>query len=154
MSYLCTVINHHSMNTTKEKAYARLTENGIKPSVQRMAIMEFLMENFTHPTIEDIYQALHPIMPTLSKTTVYNTMRLFAEYQAAQVISIDDHHICYDGNITPHAHYYCDRCGKIIDLYDVPVPRLRKTTELQGHDVNSVQLYYRGVCKDCKKNEN
>lgn len=49
----------------------------IKPSVQRMAIMEYLMKNRVHPTADEIYGALYPMMPTLSKTTVYNTMRHF-----------------------------------------------------------------------------
>ncbi len=139
------------MNTCKETAYERLTAHGVKPSVQRIAIMEYLLEHFTHPTVEDIYSALHPAMPTLSKTTVYNTLRLFAEQRVAQMISIDDHHVCYDGNIVPHAHYYCEQCGRIIDLCGVPVPCLRKTSELQGHDVSSVQLYYRGTCRECKE---
>ena len=134
----------------KEEAYKRLVERGVKPSVQRIAIMDYLLNNYTHPTVEDIYDALHPTIPTLSKTTVYNTLRLFADNKVAQMISIDDHHICYDGNIEPHAHYYCNRCGKIIDLYDVPVPRLRKTAELTGNEVSSVQLYYRGICRECK----
>lgn len=135
----------------REEAYKRLTDKGVKPSVQRLAIMEYLLENYTHPTVEDVYRALHTSMPTLSRTTVYSTLRLFAENDVAQMISIDDHHICYDGNIVPHAHYYCNSCGRIIDLFDVPVPRLRKTAELTGHRVDSLQLYYRGVCKDCQE---
>lgn len=49
----------------------------VKPSLQRIAIVEYLMENRIHPTADDIYHALCIQVPTLSKTTVYNTMRLF-----------------------------------------------------------------------------
>ena len=56
-----------------------LEKCGIKPSLQRIAIVEYLMENRIHPTADDIYHALCIQVPTLSKTTVYNTMRLFAE---------------------------------------------------------------------------
>ena len=59
-----------------------LEKCGIKPSLQRIAIVEYLMENRIHPTADDIYHALCIQVPTLSKTTVYNTMRLFAEQGA------------------------------------------------------------------------
>ena len=54
-----------------------LQSYGIKPSLQRIAIMEYLIENRIHPTVEDIYEALYIKVPTLSKTTVYNTIKLF-----------------------------------------------------------------------------
>lgn len=49
----------------------RLQSHSIKPSVQRIAIMQYLMDHHTHPTVDEIYTALAPSMPTLSKTTVY-----------------------------------------------------------------------------------
>ena len=61
------------------KPYDRLLEHNIKPSMQRIAIMEYLMEHPIHPSADDIYTALSPSMPTLSKTTVYNTLKLFSD---------------------------------------------------------------------------
>ena len=46
-----------------------LKKNGIKPSVQRMKIFQYLLDHHTHPTVDDIFQNLSPEMPTLSKTT-------------------------------------------------------------------------------------
>ena len=68
------------------KPYNRLLEYNIKPSMQRIAIMEYLMEHRTHPSADEIYTALSPSMPTLSKTTVYNTLKLFAEQGAALIL--------------------------------------------------------------------
>ena len=48
----------------------RLQNHNIKPSVQRIAIMNYLIEHRTHPTVDEIYTALSPSIPTLSKTTV------------------------------------------------------------------------------------
>ena len=76
------------MNNNKE-AYERLVENGIKPSMQRLAIMQYLLTHYTHPTVEDVYKGLVPRVPTLSRTTVYNTLRMFSEKNAAQMITID-----------------------------------------------------------------
>lgn len=84
---------------TTESVYDRLKAHGINPSKQRMAIMEYLMTHPTHPTVEEVYKALVPFIKTLSRTTVYNTLRLFSEHNAAQMITIDEHRVCYDGNI-------------------------------------------------------
>ena len=70
------------------KPYDRLLEHNIKPSMQRIAIMEYLMEHPIHPSADDIYTALSPSMPTLSKTTVYNTLKLFSEQGAALMLPI------------------------------------------------------------------
>ena len=36
----------------RKKAIERLVECGVKPSVQRIEIMSYLMTHFTHPTVE------------------------------------------------------------------------------------------------------
>ena len=68
----------------------RLQNHNIKPSVQRIAIMNYLIEHRTHPTVDEIYTALSPSIPTLSKTTVYNTLKLLSEQGAAQTLTIDE----------------------------------------------------------------
>ena len=68
----------------------RLQNHNIKPSVQRIAIMSYLMEHRTHPSVDEIYTALAPSIPTLSKTTVYNTLKLLSEQGAAQTLTIDE----------------------------------------------------------------
>ena len=55
------------------KTYDYLLSFNVKPSVQRLAIMDYLLTHRTHPSIEEIYMALCDDIPTLSKTTVYNT---------------------------------------------------------------------------------
>ena len=110
------------MNTTlKEreelmKPYERLLEHNIKPSMQRIAIMEYLMNHPIHPSADDIYTALSPSMPTLSKTTVYNTLRLFSEQGAALMLTIDEKNTNFDADTSVHSHFLCRRCGHIYDL--------------------------------------
>lgn len=131
------------------QAYNRLIEKGLRPSAQRLAIMQFLLTHRTHPTVEDVYQGVIGQIPTLSRTTVYNTLRLFSEHHAAQMITIDDHHVCYDGDIHPHVHFYCRNCGKVYDLMTEHVPRFRRPFTRYGHLIDEAQLYYKGVCKEC-----
>lgn len=133
----------------KELAYERLKQCGINPSKHRVAIMEYLLTHPTHPTVEEVFSALTPQIKTLSRTTVYNTLRFFSERNAAQMITIDDHRVCYDGNTTPHVHFFCKKCGKVYDLMDEPMPAIRYLGVPQGFTVHDTQLYYKGVCAAC-----
>ncbi|MCD8182356.1 MAG: transcriptional repressor [Bacteroides sp.] len=131
----------------------RLQTHNIKPSVQRIAIMNYLMEHRTHPTVDEIYTALSPSIPTLSKTTVYNTLKLLSEQGAAQTLTIDERNTCYDADTTPHAHFLCKRCGRIYDLeYNANIKEV-EGMDMKGHEVHEIHYYYKGVCKNCMKNE-
>lgn len=127
----------------------RLQEHGIKPSVQRIAIMEYLMGHYTHPTADTIFNNLYPSMPTLSKTTVYNTLKLLAQQGAINEITIDEKNVRYDADISSHAHFRCKHCGS---LFDLPVKRLPsvEVEKIDGFVITDTQLYYKGYCKKCK----
>ena len=92
---------------TYMQAHRYLMQFAIRPSVQRTAVMEYLMNHKTHPTVDEIYLALSPGIPTLSKTTVYNTLNLFIEKGAVQMLTIDEKNARYDADTSKHAHFYC-----------------------------------------------
>ena len=56
-----------------------LQEKGVSPSIQRIKILQFILDNEHHSSVDSIYQELLHEIPTLSKTTVYNTLALFVE---------------------------------------------------------------------------
>lgn len=125
-----------------------LAKYGIKPSVQRIAIMEYLMAHRTHPSTDEIHSVLIKWMPTLSKTTVYNTLKLFTEQGALTALGIDDRNIRYDIDVSDHAHFICLGCGKV---YDIPVEHLDKLIVRGGEEltITETHLYYKGYCKLC-----
>lgn len=131
--------------------YNYLRSYHIKPSVQRIAIMEYLLEHRTHPCIDEIYLALCKSIPTLSKTTVYNTLKILTEHGAAQMLTIDERNACFDGDVSKHAHFQCKKCGKI---FDFPIPYMeeeeRNKLAKAGFKVDSTQLYYKGLCPECR----
>ena len=130
-------------------AIKRLQEYNIKPSVQRISIMSYLMEHRTHPTVDEIYTALSPSIPTLSKTTVYNTLKLLSEQGAAQTLTIDERNTCYDADTTPHAHFLCKHCGKVYDLECPANVKKVEDMDMNGDDVQEIHYYYKGICKYC-----
>ena len=135
----------------KNEIKERLLHFGIKPSLQRMAIMEYLIKNPIHPTADIIFNELYPSIPTLSKTTVYNTLKLFQENGAALAISIDEKNMRYDGDISQHAHFKCIKCDSI---YDLPMQNMEtvKVDNTEKLTIQECHLYYKGYCEKCITN--
>ena len=79
---------------------------------------------------------------------------MLSEKHAAQMITIDDHRVCYDGNTDSHVHFFCKQCGKIIDLFDEEAPSLKSDKVINGNIVQEEQLYYKGICAECAKKLN
>ena len=133
-----------------DPAYQKLLDCGIRPSLQRIEIMRYLLTHPTHPTIDEIFMELKKRIPTVSRTTIYNTLRMFSEKGGALMITIDEHHGCYDGTTTPHAHFSCKVCGRVFDMPDMQPPT-PQSTAIEGFSIDDAQLYYKGVCADCQR---
>lgn len=124
-----------------------LKSNNIRPSVIRVMIYDFLKGTDVHPTVDEIYSELAPKVPTLSKTTVYNTVKLFADCGLSKTITIDKTQVRYDADITMHGHFMCEKCNRVYDF------RLDSafTDDLEDFDISFKEVYYGGVCRNCNK---
>lgn len=139
---------------TTNNALNTLLDYGIHPSVQRIAIMDYLLKHHTHPTVDEVYVALHKEIPTLSKTTVYNTLRLFSEHGAAQMLTIDERKVCFDGDVAPHAHFMCKKCGQVFDFHlDETLLQTVRPKVSEGFEIDEAHLYFKGVCKSCQESQ-
>lgn len=134
-----------------KEAIKTLETHGVHPSVQRISIMKYLLEHKTHPNVDEIYNALSTEMPTLSRTTVYNTLKLLVSHGAAQALTIDEKNNCFDADTSPHAHFLCHRCGKIYDMRLQEESERNMASRMDGFLVEEIHHYYKGICKDCQK---
>lgn len=125
-----------------------LVAHDIKPSYQRMEIFKHLNKPFQHLTVDQIYRSLAPGIPTLSKTTVYNTLRLMCEKGIVREITTDDHESRFEVTSEPHGHFKCTDCGEIIDF---PLPEYNLSVQaLQGCEIKETHTLLYGVCAKCK----
>ena len=122
-----------------------LLDHEIRPSVIRIMIYEFLKGTKSHPTVDDIYNEIHPLAPTLSRTTVYNTVKLFSDKGLLKVLPIEGTQIRYDADTNFHGHFLCNNCKKVYDF------EINKSNEsgLDGFSVEQREVFYSGSCKDC-----
>ncbi len=130
-----------------EQLTLELDKKGIRPSFHRLKVLELLHRRGCHPTADEIYAELHPQIPTLSKTTVYNTLNSFVEVGLARVISIDGVEKRFDATLSDHGHFRCDRCGAIINFaLDINTLAVHG---LEGFQVAGRNVYFTGLCPDC-----
>lgn len=126
---------------------AYLKSHDIKPSFQRMKIFEYLITHRNHPTVEMIYKALIQEIPTLSKTTVYNTLNLFVEKKIAIVIVIEENETRYDADMEIHGHFKCEECSAVYDI-DIEAEKI-DIRSLDNFQINEHHLYFKGICNNC-----
>lgn len=126
-----------------------LKTNGIKPSYQRIKIYEYLMNTKDHPTVESIYSALNGQIPTLSKTTVYNTLKIFIDKGIAMAITIDDNEVRFDAFIDTHGHFKCQECHKVYDFqvnFEGAIG-----DQLDDFQILEQQMFFYGICRSCNE---
>ena len=124
-----------------------LSDHNIKPSLQRIKIFEYLHGNREHPTVDTIYSNLVDDIPTLSKTTVYNTLKLFTDNGITSTVTIEDNEVRYDAIMEEHAHFKCDECGNVFDIeFDASELKFKK---MSAFKVETTNIYLKGKCKKC-----
>lgn len=127
-----------------DKISEKLKNNDIKPSLQRIQIFQYLLNATNHPSVDEIYSDLHKTIPTLSKTTVYNTLKIFIEKKLVNEI-LEEKENRYDAIQELHGHFKCINCENIYDFeYDYKIEQLKE------FDIESIQFYIKGKCKNCK----
>ena len=135
--------------TDKTSIREALVQYGISPSRPRLAILEYLRTHCTHPTADEIFHDLKEAVPTLSLTTVYNTLKLFAEKGLCLSLTINEKQVCYDRHTHPHGHLLCSRCGKVYDIERSEMPMEPSENYICGHRITEVHYYYKGICSKC-----
>ncbi len=135
------------MITNREHSKQLLMEKGIKPTLQRLKILESMERLGEHPTAEMIFKELVKEIPTMSRTTIYNTLRSFQDKGIIIPVMITGTEIRYDMNLSCHHHLLCEKCGRIVDVA-VECPNIHKT-HIHGHQIKELHGYLRGVCVQC-----
>jgi Fe2+ or Zn2+ uptake regulation protein len=122
---------------------------GLKVTPQRLAILDCLLGDDTHPTAQELHERLRGRFPTMSVATVYNT--LSALDSIGHCLRLDmGGAIRFDPNVTPHDHAVCARCGAIRDVALADAQRTPPARcELPGFVVEGVERIDRGVCAPC-----
>ena len=124
-----------------------LDESHVKPSINRIKIFEYLMNNKSHPTVDEVYKSLKGELPTLSKATVYNSFKAFLDAGIVKAINLEGQEARFDYKTEGHGHFKCEKCEKIYD-FDIMLED-KVSEELKGFSIKETEVLIKGICKDC-----
>lgn len=130
-----------------ERYASLLRARGLRATSQRLEIYSFLAGREDHLDVDTIYTALRARSPTLSRTTVYNTVEQLHLHGLVQAITISGTERRYEVEKGCHHHLLCRECGRIYDIM-IECPFLGEML-LGEHRVEEVHGYFLGVCKSC-----
>ena len=130
-----------------EEVREYLVQHDIRMSVYRLKIFEYLINERTHPTAEEIYEVIKKEIPAISPATVYNTLRLFLEKKIIQLVNVDKNEARYDATLSWHGHLKCLACGRVFDIHIESL----KLGSLDGFEIFEKHLNLKGLCPECLK---
>jgi Fe2+ or Zn2+ uptake regulation protein len=138
------------MKPSFEDLEKELKIKNINLSYQRLKVLEYLTQNRCHPTVDQIFTDLQKNISTLSKTTVYNTLRILINAGLVRVITIEDNETRYDILVENHGHFKCESCETIYDFI-VDIDSLA-SADLYNFKIYDKNVYFKGICPRCLSN--
>jgi Fe2+ or Zn2+ uptake regulation protein len=120
-----------------------LSEHGIRPSAQRVAVAQYILLTDEHPSADRVWARVRTRFPMISRATVYNTLNLFVEKGLVRSLVIAEGRTVFDPNVGRHHHFIDEATGQI---YDVPwnAVQVSRVGAIDGFDVREYQVVMRG----------
>ena len=146
------ISKHNATMYYSETIIALFKKHGMKITPQRLAVVNALDGDRSHPTAEDIFNRLKSDYPSLSFTTVYNILKSIKTVGGVQELIIDRDRVHYDPDTSTHHHIFCTECGRLDDVFYVNPPEIeipeciKSEYYITGHQIN-----FFGLCGTCVK---
>ena len=141
-----------NLNRPLKEIISRLRNKGFRLTPQRLCVLEFLLGDADHPTIDEIYQSVIKEFPMTSLATVYKTVNALKDLGEISELSFSKGANRYDINrISSHPHLICLKCNKIIDpeIGDL-IPQANELAARHGFELSHYRLDFFGICSDCQ----
>lgn len=131
-----------------------MKERKLKRSRQRDQILDILRNTDTHPTASWIYDELKKHFKNLSMGTVYRNVNILIKQGLITKIESGSTFDRFDANTEPHYHFFCQQCDTVSDIPIAMMEELNeKANSVSKHLVKEHQIYFYGLCENCKNSE-
>jgi len=122
-----------------------LDNMGLRSTRQREVVYSVVGSAKDHPTADEIFARSRQQMPTISLATVYNCLETLLECSLIRQVNFERESTRYEPNLKPHAHFYCEKTGQVVDV-QLPDELFSQLTQLlpESTSVSSVELNFRG----------
>ncbi len=126
----------------------------VRRSPKRDAMLRLMRSTACHPTADWIYRGMKAEYPDISLATVYRNLNQLCEERLVTRVGTVNGQERFDADVSPHAHFFCDGCGAVLDLPDNAPTKtyVNSLSQQYGFVVGSHEFRLHGLCKDCGNN--
>jgi len=128
-------------------------KRGLKFSKKRAAIIEHFIKADRHYTVEQLYNEIKEIVPNISYSTIYRTLKLLVDCGMARTHHFGDTDARFElvHKEQHHDHLVCEKCGRIIEFIHDGIEKFQNAVAKEHNFlVKSHELQIFGVCKRCQ----
>ncbi len=137
-----------------DKSILNLRNSFLKVTPQRVAIYEYLLSTYSHPTAQTIYEAIRVQFPSISFATVYKTLNILRDAGLVLEFNVGGDCFRYDANTLSHPHFICRKCNDVSDLNipkDISDFSDALSNSNDGYQIDHADIYLYGTCNTCNK---
>ena len=116
---------------------------------QKQAVLDAVRSDKCHHTADEILELSRLSLPSISRATVYNNLRVLEEEGLIRRIGMEGGADRYDGSYIPHGHTVCEMCGAVRDFEPRGIEGLLLGSV--GAEYSSYELKVRVLCPNCKR---
>jgi Fur family ferric uptake transcriptional regulator len=136
----------------QESAIELLADAGVRPTRQRVRVLDELMGERDDVTAQELHERLRSSGEKLGLATVYRTLGLLAEAGVIDALSHRPGELCYrlcgPGH---HHHLVCSSCHRVVELADCELdPWLERISQAHGFVTTGHRLEVSGLCAACR----
>lgn len=119
-------------------------------TIQKQLVIDTVNQLHTHPSAEEIYEAVLKKAPHISKATVYRNLAHLSEIGEILKIEVPNASDRFDFNTKPHHHMKCSMCGRLSDVeISCELDVMSNAKAKKGGTLTGYQLLFDGICKTC-----
>lgn len=119
-------------------------------SKQRDAIIEYLAGTISHPTAEEVYEAVREEYPGIGIATVYRNLNQLSADGTIRKIECGSGIDRFDYRVSDHAHFTCTTCGRVYDVF-MDMDKLDELADCMPGEAAKRELMFYGTCERCRK---
>lgn len=136
----------------RKTLHEHLQMRGLKWTRQRGAILDVFLPTRGHLTAEEFHERVAKRHPRIGFSTVYRTLRLFAEAGIASERHFQDGVTRYEVRQPHHDHLVCQGCGKILEFENPEIEALQERVAAEhGFALRSHRHELYGLCRACQE---
>ena len=134
------VIGCDSKSGVRRNSREVLCSVGTSSTSRRAQIADLVFQRQQHVTAEEVYEQLNAGSRHVSRSTVYNTLKILIDHGLLRQVTVERRRVFYDSNVSPHHHCFDTDSGELRDIepeqFEILVmPELPPGKSVAGVDV-------------------